>query len=143
MVRVPYTPDYNAYRAHYGGNLPVFRGYNLYGQRGAGFFGNLLQKSIPIVKSGAKLVGKQLLKTGSNVLSDVVSGNTNFETALRKRGAEALTDVNKSLVTKIKSNIQKNYSPPIKKQKSNKNNQPRRPQKKKRRQNKKLDIFDK
>jgi hypothetical protein len=115
MGRVPYYPNVNLYKAHYGGNLPVFRGYkpNIYTHRGAGFFGNLIKGVIPLIKSGAKSLLKTGLKTGTNILSDVVSGNTNFESAVRNRGREAVSDIRKSVVNKLSS---KNNIHPVSKQ---------------------------
>jgi len=46
-------------------------------QRGAGIgniFGGLLRTILPMVKSAGKAVGRQALKTGMNVASDVIGG---------------------------------------------------------------------
>lgn len=48
-------------------------------QRGYGLgsmLKGLLKSAIPIVKSGAKLVGKKALQTGLNVMRDVANGET-------------------------------------------------------------------
>lgn len=59
-----------------GGVSAVYRGSPY--QRGHGigsFLGGLFRTITPLLKSGAKAVGKEALRTGINVLSDVVSTN--------------------------------------------------------------------
>lgn len=117
MGKVPFTPNLDIYRQHYGGALPVFRGYKH--QKGAGFFGNLLKSAIPIIKSGGKKLLGTTLKTGANILSDVLTGDSNFETAFRNRGKEALTDIKKSVVKNVASHRQVPKSAPKKRKAQN------------------------
>lgn len=139
MGKIAYVPNVNAYRNHYGGALPVFRAYE---QRGAGFFGNLLRSALPLVKSGAKKLLTSGLKTGANILSDVVSGEKNFETALRDRGSEALTDIKKSVVNRIGSHNKTSKTSSRKRKKQASTTRP--PTKKSKKNiNKQRDIFTK
>lgn len=69
----------------YGGNLPVFRGSSF--QRGYGlgsFFKSLARSAIPLLKKGAKTVGKALLNTGADIAKDIASGN-NLQESLNTR----------------------------------------------------------
>eukprot|EP00057_Strongylocentrotus_purpuratus_P015148 XP_011669622.1 PREDICTED: uncharacterized protein F54H12.2-like [Strongylocentrotus purpuratus] len=95
-----------------GGGLPIFRGARM--QRGYGLgsmLRGLLRSAIPIVKSGAKLVGKKALQTGLNVIRDVANGETISSAAtsnLKKLGqqlaskttgsTEEYTDLSQSLI---------------------------------------------
>ena len=136
MGRVPYYPDYDSYRRHYGSGLPVFKG-RLYAQQGTGFFGNLVKRVVPILsktvlpalKSTAKEAGKTLLRSGTDLLGDVISGEKDFKTAFHDRKKEALTDIRKSVVKRLRSDSSQREAPPKKR--------------KKKRQNKRSDIFDK
>ena len=139
MGRVPYVPDVNVYRNHYGGALPVFRAY--YNQRGAGFFGNLIKSALPLVKSGAKHLLTRGLKTGANILSDVVSGEKNFKSAFHDRGKEALSDLGKSVVNRINSSTSPYHSTSKKRKRQTVSSRPVKRSKKK--QNKQQDIFHK
>jgi hypothetical protein len=106
MVRrraVPFIPDYEAYRQHYGGgSFPVFRG-ELY-QEGYGLgslFGSLLKKVIPVlkgsvlplVKRAGAAAGKIIINKGSRAVGDVLSGKRDIKTALETRGMEGLNDI--------------------------------------------------
>jgi len=144
MGRVPYYPDVNTYRTHYGGNLSVFRAYKPSSQHGSGFFGSLIKSFVPLVKSGTKSLLKTGLKTGANVLSDVLSGDANIKTALRDRGKEALSDIANSVVNTVSSsNNRKNHEPKKRQVASRKRKSvSTEPQKKRRkRKNTKPDIF--
>ena len=83
---VPYTcctkkiEDY--YEGQTGKGLPYYRGTVL--QRGygiGGFFAKLFRSALPFLISGAKTVGKEALRTGTMVASDVLSGE-NFKSNL-------------------------------------------------------------
>jgi hypothetical protein len=69
----------NPYLAYYsgqaGGTLQVFRGSHT--QRGyglGGFFASLFRRALPLLTRGAKVVGKELIRTGVDVASDVLEG---------------------------------------------------------------------
>lgn len=106
MPRTPYRPNPELYRLHYGQGLPVFigdvqqDGYGL-----GGFLSSLFRKVMPIVsktvvpflKQTAKTAGKSLLKTGTQVLSDVVLDDKNLKESVKRRGKEGVRD----FVTKV------------------------------------------
>jgi hypothetical protein len=76
----------NPYLAYYkgqaGGTLQVFRGSH--SQRGyglGGFFASLFRRALPLLTQGAKVVGRELIRTGVNVASDVLDGEDIKEAA--------------------------------------------------------------
>ena len=83
--------QYGGYvQAGKGGDFPVFRGSRM--QRGYGLgsiLSGMFRTAIPFLKSGAKALGKQALKTGVSIGQDVLSGQ-NLKTAARRRGLETL-----------------------------------------------------
>lgn len=95
---VPFVADPEAYRDHYaqrGGNLPIFHGLSHqdgYGI-GGGIFSNIFKAIVPVLKKTARSAGKTLLKSGTQVLADVVSGERDIKSAVKRRGLEALDEV--------------------------------------------------
>lgn len=90
---VPYTcctkkiEDY--YVRQTGKGLPYYQGTVL--QKGygiGGFFAKLFRSAMPFLWSGAKAVGKEALRTGTQVANDVLTGE-NFKTSLRARAKES------------------------------------------------------
>lgn len=80
---------------HYGSGIPVFHG-DVY-QHGYGIGGiiaRLFRKAVPVItpmlKSGAKGLAKAVLKTGRNVLADIVTDDKKFKDALKTRVGEVL-----------------------------------------------------
>lgn len=72
-----------------GGVSAVYRGSPY--QRGHGigsFLGGLFRTITPLLKSGAKAVGKEALRTGINVLSDVVGTNAPVKHVISNRMQE-------------------------------------------------------
>ena len=68
-----------------GSGLPVFHGREY--QRGYGIgsvFSGLSKLVMPLIKSGAKALGKQALQSGTQVLSDVLQGQNLKQAALRR-----------------------------------------------------------
>ena len=55
-----------------GSGLSVFSGVRR--QRGHGFFGSILRAAAPLLKQGAKRLGRHVLETGVNVAGDLMSG---------------------------------------------------------------------
>jgi len=108
--RVPFVANLDAYRQHYGqrgGNLPIFRGLphqDGYGI-GGGIFSNIFKAFVPILKNTAKTAGKTLLKTGTRVLSDVVSGERDVKSALKRRGLEALGEVGANVKKRVVNDV--------------------------------------
>lgn len=86
MVRArPISPLYT----QYGGTMNVFRGRR--SQRGHGIGGvlkGLFRSAMPLIKKGAKSLGKIALETGVQVANDVMSGKK-FKSSLKTRGKQA------------------------------------------------------
>jgi hypothetical protein len=80
------TKAYHDYYIHQAGKgYPVFAG-RIY-QRGHGLgsiFGGLFKAAIPLLKTGAKTLGREALKTGLNIAGDVVQGR-NIKQAAQSR----------------------------------------------------------
>lgn len=62
-------------------------------QRGHGGIGSFLagifRKVLPLLSRGAKVVGKEALRTGMNVISDITTQNTPIKESFRKRVKES------------------------------------------------------
>ena len=74
-----HNPDARAYHEYYlnqaGRGYPVYVGTRY--QRGHGLgsiFGSLFKSAVPLLKRGAKTLGREALKTGLNLASDVMEG---------------------------------------------------------------------
>lgn len=79
---------------------------NLY-QRGYGFggiFRSLFRAAVPLFKSGAKAVGKQLLNSGMSLMGDISQGQ-NFKMAAKRRLKEAGNNLADKASTKVKNMI--------------------------------------
>lgn len=55
-------------------------------------FKGLFRWAVPRLKQGAKALGKKALKTGVNVVQDVLEGE-NVQAAVTKRGKQAIDDI--------------------------------------------------
>ena len=69
--------------------MPVFQGAAL--QKGyglGGILGGLLRSAVPLLKQGAKAIGKTALKSGIGLAQDALTGQ-NFKSAAKKRLKEA------------------------------------------------------
>ena len=77
---VPYDPQSSLfYRDYYtlqsGNGLSVFKGATVQRGRGIGsFFSKMLRGAMPLLKSGAKTIGKQVIESGANVAKDLING---------------------------------------------------------------------
>ncbi|KAG8236360.1 hypothetical protein J437_LFUL016580 [Ladona fulva] len=61
-------------------------------QKGSGigsFLGGLFRTVLPLFKSGARILGKESVRMGANVLGDVMHGKEPVKTILRRRAQEA------------------------------------------------------
>ena len=93
MMHNPYVPYYLAQQQGHG--MPVFRGslWQMgHGQMGYGLgnlFRSLAKVVTPLVKRGAKTLGKIVATAGADLLGDVAAGK-NVKEAVKARGLEAL-----------------------------------------------------
>lgn len=102
MPRVPYVCDPKAYVEHYGGGLPTFRGevvqegYGL-GNIISGFFRSLIPLAskhvVPLIKRSAGAVGKSLLRSGANVMKDVILEKKDPKSSLKRHAKTSLEDL--------------------------------------------------
>ena len=81
-----HNPDARAYNEYYlnqtGRGYPVYVGTRY--QRGHGLgsiFGSLFKSAVPLLKRGAKTLGREALKTGLNLASDVMEGQNATQAA--------------------------------------------------------------
>ena len=86
--------------------MPVFRGsawqqgYGL-----GGLFRSVARAVMPMVKSGAKALGKIALNAGANLLGDVASGK-NLKEAVKSRGKEAVNVAKNRAVKRLQTYAQ-------------------------------------
>lgn len=106
---VPYkccAKSFEDYYSHQSGSgLNYYQGTTL--QRGYGFgglFRSLFRAAVPLFKSGAKAVGKQLFHSGVNVLSDLSRGE-DIKVAAKRRLKEAGQNLTDKAATKVKTMI--------------------------------------
>ena len=93
---------YETYYLNQAGNgYPVFAGSRM--QRGHGLgsiFSGLFKAATPLLKRGAKALGKQALSTGMELASDLIEGK-NFKTAaksrLKKAGSNLISEASTSI----------------------------------------------
>ena len=64
---------------------PYQRGHGGIGSFLAGFF----RRVLPLFSRGAKAVGKEAVRTGMNIMSDVTTGNTPIKESIRNRFKES------------------------------------------------------
>lgn len=83
---------------HYQG-VPFQRGYGF-----GGIFRSLFRAAVPLFRSGAKAVGKQLFHSGLDVLNDV-SGGDNIKVAAKRRLKEAGQHLTDKAAEKVKTMI--------------------------------------
>ena len=89
----------------YGGRLPAFHGVRI--QRGYGLgslFGSLARAAMPLLKQGAKTIGKAAVRTGFNIAKDVLSGQ-NVKTAAKNRARETGARLVNKAVKSVQSRI--------------------------------------
>ena len=88
-----------------GGNLPAFHGVRV--QRGYGLgalLKGLFRAAVPLLKQGAKTVGRTALKTGAQVASDVLQGQ-NIKSSLKTRGSQARQNLQNKAKQKVSKMI--------------------------------------
>ena len=94
MVKTKFNRDCSRiHHLHYGSGLPVFKGdIHQEGYGIGGFLSGLFRKALPVVapmlKKGAEALARTAIKTGSNILSDVVTNRRGFKDSLKARLGE-------------------------------------------------------
>lgn len=94
-TRFPSPGDQAAYDTYYmnqaGSGLPFYSGARVQSGYGLGsILGGLIRSAVPLLKPALKSVGREVAKSGFNVVKDVVGGES-FKTAAKRRlqeGAE-------------------------------------------------------
>lgn len=106
---VPYKCCEQSFEDYYcnqtGGTLNYYRGASF--QRGygiGGLFRSLFRAAVPLFKSSAKAVGKQLFHSGVGVLNDVSKGD-DIKMAVRRRMKEAGKHLTDKAAVKMKTMI--------------------------------------
>lgn len=84
---------------YYQGSTSFQRGYGL-----GGLFRSFFRVAVPLFKSGAKAVGKQMLHSGLNLVNDVTQGH-DVKTAAKRRLKEAGNILTDKAATKVKKMI--------------------------------------
>ena len=91
---VPYNPqsssDFycNYYSQQVGNGLSVFKGTTIQRGRGIGsFFSRMMRGAMPLLKSGAKAVGKQIVESGANIAKDLIEGKNLKASAIKNLSA--------------------------------------------------------
>ena len=91
-----------------GHGMPIFmgtpwmRGYGQVRFGLGGLFRSLARAVMPMVKSGAKTLGKSALNAGANVLMDVSSGK-DLKQAIKTRGKEVVSDARDNAINRLKT----------------------------------------
>ena len=97
--------DAKAYHDYYlhqaGKGYPVYAGSRY--QRGHGLgsiFGGLIKAAMPLLKKGAKTLGREALKTGLNIVGDAVEGKN-----IKEAATSRLTSTGKTLLQKAADEV--------------------------------------
>lgn len=100
-----YIPDNKHYEHYYtqqvGKGLPVFtgprsqKGYGL-----GGILGGLFRSAMPLIKQGAKTLGREVFNTGIGLAQDALEGK-NIKTAARTRLRQAGRNLSQKAVRKL------------------------------------------
>lgn len=76
-----------------------FQGQTAY-QRGGGFFGDIKRYITPLAVRAGKYLGKQLLRTGQGVLTDVAGGRS-FKESARSRVGETSKRIKDDIIHRL------------------------------------------
>jgi hypothetical protein len=88
----------NYYTTQSGHGLPMFVGYR--GQRGHGLgsvLSGFFRSASPLLKRGLAFLGKEALRTGAKIATDVADGQS-FRDAAKKRVSERINEVIPGLI---------------------------------------------
>jgi hypothetical protein len=84
----------SGYNVHRGS--PYQEGYGI-----GSFLGGLFRSVLPLIKQGAKTVGKELLHAGINVAGDIIDNNKPIEEAVQARWQEAKANLKNKAQNKL------------------------------------------
>lgn len=122
---IPYECCQKSFEDYYvqqtGQGLNYYQGSSY--QKGYGFgslFRSFFRAAVPLFKSGAKAVGKQMFQTGLNVLNDVSRGD-DLKVAARRHMKEAGRNLTDKVATQMKTMIGSGHKKMNKKRKQSKN----------------------
>lgn len=109
MMYVPYKCCEKSFEEYYvnqtGNGIPYYQGSLTQSGYGlGGLFRSLFRAAVPMLKSGAKAIGKQLFHSGVNILSDVSRGE-NLKLATKRRMKEAGRELTDRAAVKMKTMI--------------------------------------
>lgn len=79
-------------------------------QRGRGigsFLGGLFRTILPLIKRGARAVGKEAVRAGTNVVSDIIDDGVPFRESLRSRLGESGKNLKRKAEEKIEKMMMK------------------------------------
>jgi hypothetical protein len=143
-MRVLFIPSGDKHWIQYYAQQQAGKGFEgLPFQRGGGLgnlFRGLYRFLLPVVKSAGKTVGKQALKTGALVASDLVAGG-DFKKVIKKRGKKAASTLLRTAARKLnQKGGRKSIKGPAKKKKIIRKKK-KQPKKKRRKTYKKQDQF--
>ncbi|GFY73005.1 uncharacterized protein TNIN_415521 [Trichonephila inaurata madagascariensis] len=121
-MSVPYVCCTKRFEDHYAGQigsgLTHYKGINFqkgYGSRG--IFRRLFRAALPFLVKGGKTIGKEILRTGSRVASDVLSRKF-FKEAVKTRSRESGKKLAQKAIDRVQSMVGKGqYKRKRKKQK--------------------------
>lgn len=97
--------DYYTHQSGAGGGLSYYSGSPY--QKGYGIgaiFRSLFRTAVPLLKSGAKAIGKQLMSSGLHTLNDISRGD-DVKTAVKRRMKEAGKQLTDKASDKLKNMI--------------------------------------
>ena len=106
MHNNPYARYYLDQRQ--GRGMPVFRGrlwqagHGQHGYRLGGLCRSIARAAMPAVKSGAKALGKIALKSGTNLLGDVLAGK-DLKTAAKARAREGVAVAKDKAIRRVQT----------------------------------------
>lgn len=95
----------NYYEQQIGGGVGVrsyFVGSRNQRGRGVGsWLGGLFRSILPYVKTGAKAIGKEAIRTGASILHDMADNNISFTDSLRTRVRDSGANIAKKAAAKL------------------------------------------
>ena len=110
---VPYDPHtsslfyQNYYTLQSGKGLSVFKGATVQRGRGIGsFFSKMLRGAMPMLKSGAKTIGRQVIESSANVAKGLINGKD-----LKSSSVKNFSDGGTKLLDKLTDIFKSNHSP--------------------------------